>query len=187
MKNSELLKTQTLQHHQQLEKVIIGKIKGMQSVSQYLELLYHFYAFFGGLEDILSIDMITPYLSDYSERRKTASLENDILKCNGALPAKAKSNDLPKLPGVLEAMGAIYVIEGSSLGGQIISQMICKQINLTYDSSLTYFTGYGAATMDKWLQFKLAIDTLSETSSTELVQSANETFRLFEHWISSHS
>jgi len=58
LSNSEQLKTETAADHQQLEKVIIAKIKAMKTIEEYVVLLKHFYAFFGGVEEHIKIDLV---------------------------------------------------------------------------------------------------------------------------------
>lgn len=186
MKNlntAERLKQETLSPHQQLEKLIVGRIKAMNSMQAYIDLLNHFYTFYGGLEDIIPVSLVAPYLHDYSSRRKSAILEKDLLNCGAELPHKAIKEALPEISNVAQAIGALYVIEGSTLGGQIISNMIRKQLNLNNDNCITYFIGYGDQTMTKWMDFKQVIISLSETDVPIMIESANDTFARFHHWI----
>ncbi|MGN6177678.1 MAG: biliverdin-producing heme oxygenase [Mucilaginibacter sp.] len=186
MKHSILadqLKHDTLFHHQQLEKLIVGKIKVMNTLQSYVALLQNFYSFFGGLEDNIPVRLVIPHLSDYANRRKTPLLEQDILSCGGEFPVKASKSDIPEIVNYSQAMGALYVIEGSSLGGQIISKMIAKQLDFADNKHLKYFIGYGGQTEMMWLRFKKSINDISDEMASELINTANLTFLKFKDWI----
>lgn len=179
---ADRLKQDTLEHHQQLEKVIVGKIKAITSIAGYTALLKHFYSFFGALEEALPVDLIENYLPDYRYRHKKEKLKSDILACGGQLP-EIKQKSLPVVDTAAKAMGALYVMEGSSLGGQIISKMIARALNLSDDKSLSYFVGYGAQTESMWEVFKGAINRISGNEADEVVTTANDTFIKFKERI----
>lgn len=151
-------------------------------MKDYIALLKPFYAFFGGLEDHIATSLVKPYLDDYPQRRKTALLAQDILFCGGELPTKAHTDALPEVYDPISAMGAIYVIEGSSLGGQIISRMIAKQLHAS-ENSFSYFIGYGDQTESMWLRFKNSVNQLPEARAAELIKAGNDTFMKFKNWI----
>lgn len=186
MKNvvlADQLKQNTLFYHQQLEKLIVGKIKNMNSVKGYISLLGHFYSFFGGIEESITTCMVAPYLDDYDVRRKSQNLANDIICCGGTLPPIAAKTDLPPINNAEEALGALYVMEGSTLGGQIISKMISRQLNILDEKCLSYFVGYGSQTETMWMRFKQSINKIDESDAPHLIRSANDTFIKFKDWI----
>ncbi|NNU33796.1 hypothetical protein HK413_05955 [Mucilaginibacter sp. S1162] len=48
---TEKLKEATLANHQQTEKILVGKMKSMRSMQDYIDILTSFYGYFGGLEN----------------------------------------------------------------------------------------------------------------------------------------
>lgn len=56
------------------------------------------------------------------------------------------------------AAGMVYVVEGSSLGGQVLAKMASAQLGLTGDRGARYLTGYGAETANHWLQTQEWLD-----------------------------
>jgi len=183
----EQLKSETLSNHQELEKNLILKLKGMRTLEDYIHILQIFYAYFGALEDQINEHIGTDQLSDYAERRKTLSIKNDILALNGVVPEKAAAADLPVIQNVLQAFGALYVIEGSTLGGQVISKMIAKQLPLTNGEGISFFTSYGEETMAMWNSFKLVLESHANNmeQADVITESANETFQKFKVWMES--
>lgn len=181
----EQLKTETLSNHQQLEKNLILRLKGMESKADYIRILQIFYGYFSALEDQINKFIGTEQLPDHAERRKTLSIKNDLLAFQGEIPEKASIAELPEIKNSLQAFGALYVIEGSTLGGQIISKMITKQLALDSDAGLSFFKSYGEETMPMWTTFKNTIERQASTqkAADELVKAANETFLKFRRWM----
>ena len=176
-----LLKEQTLTQHQQLEKLLVSQIKSVGSRDDYVNLLQLFYTYFGGLEDLINRYISTAQLPDHEQRRKTAALANDI-KAFGAQPAaKAAVKDLPQINNVGTALGALYVIEGSTLGGSIISKMISGRIGI--DKGLSFFNGYGETGMQMWGIFKDVLNRRPADEEAVIVKAANDTFLYFEKWV----
>src|ERR1700753_1100409 len=123
---SEILKQETLSAHQELEKKLVAKMREMKSLDDYARLLQLFFAFFGGLEKLIEPYIDEGILPDYPERRKTAAIVADLELLNSAIPATA--DELPEVTGTAQALGALYVMEGSTLGGQHIRKMLARQL-----------------------------------------------------------
>lgn len=181
----EQLKSDTLANHQQLEKKLIAQLKGMQSPSDYIRILQVFYSYFGALEDKIDQFIGFDQLGDYADRRKTSSIKNDILSLQGDVPEKAAPEHLPELDNAFQAFGALYVIEGSTLGGQVISKMISKQLTLASDEGLSFFKSYGENTMLMWERFKTVLENQanSQEEADVITQAANDTFLKFRLWM----
>jgi len=114
----------------------------MQTTEDYISLLQVFYSFFGALEDRINVYIGSAELPDHLQRRKSEALAIDIRTLGGILPQKAALSDIPEIDDHLQAFGALYVMEGSTLGGQIISQMIAKQLGIQ-DKGISFFQNYG--------------------------------------------
>lgn len=180
---SEKLKEQTSNNHQVLEKKLLAQMRNMQSKQDYAALLKSFYSYFGGLEVAINKQLDLSALPDYSKRRKTAVLANDIIYLAAPLPALADETSLPAIINHAQAMGALYVIEGSTLGGKIISKMVSRQLNLTGIAGLSFFNGYGDDTDKMWGSFKIALNNTPNVVADEVILAANETFIKFGDWL----
>lgn len=182
---ADQLKTNTETNHQQLEKQLVTRMKAVRSKEKYTDLLQLFYTYFGGLEEEIDQYINPAYLADYAKRRKTDALVKDIVDLGGVLQSKASGVDLPQLKNHLQAFGALYVIEGSTLGGQIISKMMAKQLDLQGDIGLTFFKGYGDNSVPMWNVFKQALNAQTQTQEdvSTVTATANETFLKFKKWI----
>ena len=88
---------------------------------------------------------------------------------------------MPSLRTRPQLLGAMYVVEGSTLGGQVIT----RQLAQAGISLRAYFTGYGALTGPRWKAF---CQLLTETApmgpdQDEIVASARLTFQRLDQWI----
>lgn len=186
---SAQLKKVTKENHQQLEKLLVTLLKQVVKREDYVKILKLFYGYFGALEDKINLHVGTAELPDYLLRRKTESIANDIKIMGGVLPSKAKDADLPIIENSLQAFGALYVIEGSTLGGKIIHQMMEKKLNLTDNEGISFFKGYGDQTESKWASFKERLNSQidNQKASPVIINSANETFLKFKTWIEKNS
>ena len=59
----------------------------------------------------------------------------------------------PELTSAAELIGALYVIEGSTLGGQVIARRIENSLGLGVTSGLRFFIGWGKETERRWQEF----------------------------------
>lgn len=66
--------------------------------------------------------------------------------------------DIPQLSNFGEALGALYVLEGSSLGGRFILLDLSKRLGQAIHGADSFFAGRGAETGPRWNAFKLSLD-----------------------------
>lgn len=111
---SENLKEQTLARHQELEKKLVGKMRAMQSLDDYVLLLQLFYSYFGGLEILINSHISAKILPDHVERRKAGLLSSDLLLLKAKTPLLASDHHLLDISNFAAALGALYVMEGST-------------------------------------------------------------------------
>src|SRR5690606_40223708 len=117
---ADMIKEYSHAQHQCLEALMIRQIKAIKDAGDYIELLKIFYSYFGGLETRIDAT-IGGVLPDKAQRRKSEALAADIAYFGGRVPVKASDDDLPVICNERQGMAALYVIEGSTLGGIYIS------------------------------------------------------------------
>jgi heme oxygenase (biliverdin-IX-beta and delta-forming) len=182
---SEQLKDATKTNHQLLEKKLITHLKAVRTPADYAAILALFYGFFGGMETHINEHLDTASLPDHPQRRKAAALAHDLSSLHTALPPLATGTDVPAINNHLQALGALYVMEGSTLGGKIIAKMMKAQLKQT--EGMVFFEGYGDATEAMWQTFRAVLDQpLSHLEKETVVQSADETFLKFRQWFDRH-
>lgn len=174
---STKIKEVTKTPHQELEKKVVMQIKSIRSEADYADLLKHFYAYFNKVEQAVAPYITPAVLPDVAERRNSAYIKADI-EALGASVDELPLAVAPEITNAAEAMGALYVLEGSIMGGPYIVQMLQKG-GLT--KGFSFFSGYGEASGQKWGAFLQVLNGIAknEEEEAQVVNSANETFSRF--------
>lgn len=148
----------------------------------YKKLLKNFFAFYSPLElRLLALHGDAHRTFDYATRQKTPLLMQDLMALNVApsvLVAASRSTALPDLSNLAQSWGCLYVIEGATLGGQIISKHLRAQLGFDVTSGAAFFNGYGAQTGAYWKRFCAALsDQATHYGDTDqIVLGALQTF-----------
>jgi len=172
----EELRNQTASPHQQLEKLVVARLKSIRSNAEYADMLKIFYSYFKNLEEVLTPYITTDVLPDYPERRHAVSLAEDIVDLGGDLNELPEVH-VPTIDSTAKALGALYVMEGSVMGGRVIVQMLAKP-GIT--QGISFFLGYGPETGQKWNVFIDALRAnISEEYAADAIYAARETFARF--------
>jgi len=152
----------------------------------YGRLLGRFWGYYAPLEELVLDSMHALVLSlDYSTRLKTPLLEIDLKYLGLRTRELPRCLVLPALAEVPELLGCLYVIEGSTLGGQVITQRLAAHLALNGDAGGAFFGGYGAATGSHWREFGsfLTATALVLDRDDAVVAGANATFRTLADWL----
>jgi heme oxygenase len=172
----EELRKHTTVAHQQLEKLVVSQLKTIRNKEDYASLLKIFYAYFNCLEQAIRPYISDEVLPDYAERRHAISLANDI-KGLGEILTGLPEVTVPPIDNTVKALGALYVMEGSIMGGTIIIQMLAR---CGVTDGISFFRGYGSETGAKWASFVSVLDRyINEDSEQEAIEAANQTFSNF--------
>jgi heme oxygenase len=125
---------------------------------------------------------------DLAKRFKTSKLEED-LRCFGCqaerLAALPLCTELPVLRTYSHAVGCSYVLEGATLGGQIIARQLRQVLHAAGDECMSFYHPYGHETARMWSSF-LTFLQRNEWASQEIehaVAAARDTFECMEHWL----
>jgi len=174
---SSNIKEATKTAHLSLEKSVIQKMKAIRSNEDYADFLKHFYAYFNKVEQAIAPYITTELLPDHAERRNSSFLKQDI-EALGFDVNKLPEATAPKITNVLQALGALYVLEGSIMGGSIIIKMLEKG-GIT--KGISFFSGYGEATGMMWGKFIAVMNEQAKTSEEQAVaiETADQTFLKF--------
>lgn len=91
--------------------------------------------------------------------------------------------DLPPLTTAPQCLGCLYVMEGATLGGQVLSRHLERTLGVTPETGARFFTGDGPQTGELWKKFRTAF-TEFDTPETQddVVASAIATFRALRAW-----
>lgn len=177
---SDELKSCTMHVHAGLEKKLVSKIKNVKTVDDYIALLRLMYGYYKPLQE-----KIQPGISENIKVRYADDILNDIRDLGSAehhqIPV---CKETPPLNTPASVLGALYVTEGSTLGGQIITKMITKQLNISHEKGFTFFNAYGDDTHVMWEKFKHVLNhPRTHSEQAEMKNAAIETFSTFNAWI----
>jgi heme oxygenase len=82
------------------------------------------------------------------------------------------------------ALGSFYVLEGSTLGGQLITRQLSNAPGFPAQG-LSYFNPYGARTGKMWRWFKRWFEIQAEHhEADDIVSGARGTFDVLQKWLS---
>ena len=82
-----------------------------------------------------------------------------------------------------ELLGAMYVIEGSTLGGQYIARHVEGVLGLRMGLGYSYFKGYNELTGVMWRDFMAVLEAVPSDHSAILVPAAKIVFKDFTEWM----
>ena len=118
-------------------------------------------------------------------RRRRADLFGADLRGLGGSPDASPLPDLPRVPGTDEALGRLYVLEGSTLGGVLIDRHLVTLPEL--GTRLRAFSPYGPETGAMWHAYRRAARerVAGGGDAGRIVASARATFGALADWCGS--
>lgn len=143
----------------------------------YVRVLQAFAAFLAGWEPRMARALPVAWHDWFAPTCRLALVERDLAALGAA--RVPPSGALPALDSGTAALGSLYVLEGSALGGQFIADQARRQLGLTPEAGTAYFSGCGAATMTRWREFldRLGADIdAAPGGRARAVQGAMDTF-----------
>ena len=91
---------------------------------------------------------------------------------------------LPPVDGIAAVIGALYVIEGSTLGGQVIAPRLSQSLGIDCDHGAGFFHGYGDETHRHWEHFwRYAASRCPPQCQAAALFTAVELFKAIEYGI----
>ncbi|MCC2669857.1 MAG: hypothetical protein K0Q72_2328 [Armatimonadetes bacterium] len=125
---------------------------------------------------------------DFDERRKAGLLERDLLALGLGEPevrALPRCTELPALGGLPAVLGCLYVLEGATLGGQLVARHAAPLLGLDRSYGCAFFLAYGEEVGRRWRAFgefaRRHVEGADEARSA--VRAAQETFATLERWL----
>lgn len=182
----ERLKQATAIDHQAVEDRV--DLMGIVSLARYQRVLVAFHGFWPGIEVRINAALPSDLQVEWTQRWRAARLSADLLVLGGESPTAAAAlpvcKDWPAITNQAEALGALYVVEGSSLGARHISRHLQARLGLDAASGASFFAGHGEQTGPWWLRFKavLAQGVTTPEQQALAVQGACQTFACLNRW-----
>ena len=180
----QFLRAATAERHARLEQRL-DLLRFSFTPDDYLALLQRFYGFWEPWEALMTNTLSPETARVFQERKRSARLRSDLEESGftqSAIYAVPVASKLPALRSDDAAFRSMYVTEGSTLGGQLLSKHFINQIGIRPEQC-TFFGGYGSETSAMWKRFAQEISARPQLSCEIMAQAANETFRCLEHWL----
>lgn len=178
----EQLKSATYAAHQRLENAL-GLLQEPISRGRILRTLQRFYGFHAVWEPALEAAIAAPFLLP---RRKLSLLEQDLrtlgVSEDWLFTAPTCWAAASLCGNEAAAAGSLYVMEGGTLGGQVIIRAL-EGSPWFPPGGLRYWNPYGADTGRRWTETVAYLDSLPDDFAEEAVATANACFDLLESWL----
>ena len=124
----------------------------------------------------------------YERRRKLPLLHQDLLSLG------ASADEIAALPVCVElaepttfstTLGTAYVLEGSTLGGHLLSRQFHNALGVRPERGGAYFHGYGENTGGMWREFGQMLESFATLTAIhdEVLKGAKETFAIVHRWL----
>lgn len=131
---------------------------------------------------VLNDPALEALLPDLALRTRLEAARADLqaLGDSGGLPTPDR---LPPMETPAQRLGVLYVLEGSTLGGQFLRRELAQRLGVP-DGALRYVGGYGAETGARWKRFLEALEQGAKTPEARLEAtfSAQATFAGLQRW-----
>lgn len=174
---SLILKEETKQEHDKTEESLQSNkiFDKSYTLENYKNLLIHNYFLVSKYEP-----QVNKFLHKYPElkldtRRKILAITSDLDNLNVDINNDSIAHNLDN---EAEAFGALYVMEGSTLGGNVIMKQLRKNPAFE-DITFNYFGIYGNKTGLMWQEFKAFLDErISEKDYQSCITGARKAYRI---------
>ena len=175
------LKSATAAHHARVEAAM-PSLEEMATPAGYAAALRALHGFHAAWEPCI---WSTPGLAGAGlrdDRRKLPLLERD-LRALGVEPVGPAA--APEPAGAAAALGALYVLEGATLGGRVILRHTAPALGVTPGHGAAYFHGYGDDTGQRWKEFGQAVSRFAAApgAAPRVVDGAVACFAALEAWL----
>ena len=202
----DTLRTDTREAHASLEAKL-DLLNRSLSLPDYARLLEGYARIYAKLEPWIEVALGSGSFRGkirYAERRKGAKIFSDRAAVASILIARGSSararirpaefNFFPESKAsdslaFAAALGFLYVLEGSTLGGRVLVKHFRAELpELSSESGLAFFSGYGDETGSRWRAFTEAFGNASANFTGDerrsATRAANAAFALFERTLS---
>lgn len=178
---AQRLRDETRAAHERVEAALDWENR-VSTRAGYADLLARLHGFHAGFEAAAE-ELVEP---EFLAPRRKAHLLRADLAALGWTPEAVEALPVRREDFADRAalFGAMYVLEGAHLGGQIIARHVAARLGLTPETGLAFYIGYGPRTGALWRAFQERLETESSgTSGDAVVAGAHRTFDGMRLWL----
>jgi heme oxygenase len=168
------LRTATRAAHDRLESRL-DVLSRCRTTTEYAALLAGFRSVYAPLEQALDRSpLTTAAVPDWPQRRKTGWLDADLRELGAPTPVLPAG---PAPASEAEVLGAVYVMEGATLGGALVVRSL--RAAFLDPPPHRFFASYGARRGAMWAAFRRSAER-HRADPADAVESALRTFAAVE-------
>ena len=181
------LRTETAAEHQAVEEVL-GLLDAGLTRDRLVDALTRMHGFWlaaeAGLDGWADGHPADATTVDWARRRRAHLFAADLAALGAAPGADQARPPLPPVADTDQALGRLYVLEGSSLGGVLIDRHLASLPQLADAGRLSCFSPYGEQTGAMWHSFRTVTRgrVTAGGDADRLVAAARETFGTLAAW-----
>jgi heme oxygenase len=145
-------------------------------LAEYRKLILRLYGFYVPFENAASIE---------PDRSNWLASDLEALGVKQPSHTVPECTHIPNLDSAYLRLGALYVVEGSALGGRDLARGLDRLLGKEVTEGRQFFIGRGSGTGEAWRSYLKQLSTApSELSAhAEIITGAVKTFAAFEHWL----
>jgi heme oxygenase len=184
---SAQLRAQTAPLHREVE-IRLGLPGAIGNRDEYVVWLARFLGLYEPLESSLADFSYWNDLGlELGARNHCSCLVADLaaLSANIHDLPRAGRGVLPEFPNFAHALGALYVLEGATLGGRVILRDLEARMRTAIFGATRFFGGRGDAVEPMWTTFRSAVDGFGQERPElrgDVVSGAERTFGAIKDW-----
>ncbi len=175
------LREQTRPAHARLETTL-NLLDEQLGRPEYLKILMRFHGFWQFWQPLAGKLMDDADFTGPRERLHLLTADLAALGLSPVAVAALPGCPMPELGGAGAALGSMYVMEGSTLGGRVIEKQLLARLGIGQDSGGSYFAGYGERTGLMWREFLARLAAAPAADAAQINAGANATFACLTLW-----
>jgi len=177
------LKDETRDVHESLERDL-DLLRPDLTLDRYRRIVERFYGFYQPWETAVK-PIVAEYLPGFAEPRvKLPKLLEDLAFLGSGPSQLPVCAELPACQAWPDVLGGLYVTEGATLGGQIISRQLGQMLGLSARRGAAFFSSYGLQVGTMWRSFCGTLQANTPAEKEDLViDAARQTFVSMHGWL----
>lgn len=176
-----MLKQQTSAEHDRVEDSM-RVMDGDLDLGIYVETLQRLYGFVLGWEQWASNSSDAFVQALVHPRQRSELLYADLRFLSVGPHPTTYPGPALSISSQAHVLGGLYVMEGSTLGGQYIARHVEATLALSPGFGDSFFRGYGDATGKMWREVKEALTAIPDAETEQVIFAAKSLFRDFALW-----
>jgi heme oxygenase len=181
------LRTDTAREHEAVERTL-DLLDPALTPARLAAVLTRMHGFWlaaeAGLDTWAAAEPTAAAAVQWADRRRAHLFATDLAALGAPGSRPAESPSLPAVPDTDAALGRLYVLEGSTLGGVFIDRHLATLPQLAGAGPLRAFSPYGQRTGAMWHGYRSATRThvTAGGDAARLVAAAQQTFTALAAW-----